>query len=208
MLGQLSWRLRIHSAATGGAIPGFQLRSRRRCCERRSAGPQRKRAQGPMQRPDKGSTRAAERIIPAKHTSCVAACNSGGLGRTCWLLNPGARSRVLRTGARGGEQRGVIGRMRIGRAGIPTASSHYIARIMPSGDVLGSWLGHSLRFDATVHWHQPSNVWHLKPTRSARKSTEGCFEPPIATKVTNQAAAIGSMMQRLHATGSKQTAGH
>ena len=157
---------------------------------------------------DKGSTRAAERIIPAKHTSCVAACNSGGLGRTCWLLNPGARSRVLRTGARGGEQRGVIGRMRIGRAGIPTASSHYIARIMPSGDVLGSWLGHSLRFDATVHWHQPSNVWHLKPTRSARKSTEGCFEPPIATKVTNQAAAIGSMMQRLHATGSKQTAGH
>ena len=110
--------------------------------------------------------------------------------------------------ARGGEQRGVIGRMRIGRAGISTASSHYIARIMPSGDVLGSWLGHSLRFDATVHWHQPSNVWHLKPTRSARKSTEGCFEPPIATKVTNQAAAIGSMMQRLHATGSKQTAGH
>ena len=52
----------------------------------------------PLPTLDKGSTRAAERIIPAKHTSCVAACNSGGLGRTCWLLNPGARSRVLRRG--------------------------------------------------------------------------------------------------------------
>ena len=60
-------------------------------------------AVGPLPMLDKGSARAAERIIPAKHTSCVAACNSGGLGRTCWLLNPGARSHVLRRGARGGE---------------------------------------------------------------------------------------------------------
>ena len=83
MLGQLSWRLRIHSAATGGAIPGLQLRSRRRRCERRSAARSAKGATGPMQRPDMGSINAAGVLGGRVCTRCGGLCAGGRLGRTC-----------------------------------------------------------------------------------------------------------------------------